>query len=260
LVPLILYNGMQFDAIPSRLARAKRSSHARQLALSHWLLRRKEDSRYLATIDAQGRVQALQSMGNEQKRALQRFASDVYAGRRGSVTLLPLTGLEQRLRQLGLSPETYAEVTGLALVPEPSQLTLAGRDRFRRPLWLASGAARAWQQMQSAARRDAVLLEAISGYRGHDYQLGIFQRKLARGLSIDEILQVNAAPGYSEHHSGCALDISSLGEPAAEESFENSAAFDWLMTHAEQFGFRLSYPRDNPHGIVYEPWHWYYVR
>jgi D-alanyl-D-alanine carboxypeptidase len=21
----------------------------------------------------------------------------------------------------------------------------------------------------------------------------------------------------------------------------------------------MSYPRDNPHGIVYEPWHWYYL-
>jgi hypothetical protein len=53
--------------------------------------------------------------------------------------------------------------------------------------------------MRDAAWHDGVLLEAISGYRSHDYQLGIFERKLARGQTVEEILTVNAAPGYSEH-------------------------------------------------------------
>ena len=42
----------------------------------------------------------------------------------------------------------------------------------------------------------------------------------------------------------------------AEEAFEGTGAFDWLQRHAARYGFRLSYPRGNPHGIVYEPWHW----
>jgi len=104
--------------------------------------------------------------------------------------------------------------------------------------------------------RDGVVLEAISGYRSHDYQLGIFDRKLARGLAVAEILAVNAAPGYSEHHSGRALDIGAPDEPAAEESFERTPAFAWLRDNAAAHGFVMSYPRDNPHGIVYEPWHW----
>ena len=110
--------------------------------------------------------------------------------------------------------------------------------------------------LREAALRDDVLLEAISGYRSHAYQLGIFERKRARGLGVDDILAVNAAPGYSEHHSGRALDIGTPGEPAAEESFEQTAAYTWLAANAPAFGFTMSYPRDNPHGIVYEPWHW----
>jgi D-alanyl-D-alanine carboxypeptidase len=110
--------------------------------------------------------------------------------------------------------------------------------------------------MRSAARADDVTLEAISGYRSHEYQLGIFRRKLARGLALEQILAVNAAPGYSEHHSGEAIDIGTPGEPPAEESFETTPAFAWLQRRAVGFGFRMSYPRDNPHGIVYEPWHW----
>jgi len=101
-----------------------------------------------------------------------------------------------------------------------------------------------------------VVLEAISGYRSHDYQLGIFERKFARGLALEDILAVNAAPGFSEHHGGLALDIGTPGEPPAEDSFERTPAFAWLQAQAGAHGFTMSYPRDNPHGIIHEPWHW----
>src|SRR5688500_17676686 len=110
--------------------------------------------------------------------------------------------------------------------------------------------------MRHAAHAQDIALDAISGYRSHDYQLGIFRRKQARGQTLEQILAVNAAPGFSEHHGGHALDIGTVGEPPAEESFEATPAFAWLIHHAAEFGFVLSYPRNNPHGIVYEPWHW----
>ncbi len=132
------------------------------------------------------------------------------------------------------------------------------RGRARRsPARLGfDSAARAWQRLHAAAAADGVALDAISGYRSHDYQLGIFERKLARGLNVAQILTVNAAPGYSEHHGGNALDIGTPGEAPAEETFEHTPAFAWLQRHAGEFGFHLSYPRNNPHGIVHEPWHW----
>ncbi len=49
------------------------------------------------------------------------------------------------------------------------------------------------------------------------------------------------------------------GEPPAEESFEATPAFAWLQAKAPAHGFHMSYPRDNPHGIIYEPWHWCYA-
>ena len=56
--------------------------------------------------------------------------------------------------------------------------------------------------------------------------------------------------------AGTALDIGTPDEPPAEESFERTPAFAWLQANAGGYGFVMSYPRDNPHGIVYEPWHW----
>jgi len=48
------------------------------------------------------------------------------------------------------------------------------------------------------------------------------------------------------------------GFPPLEEEFEKSVAFQWLSVNAKDFGFRLSYPKENRFGIAYEPWHWFY--
>lgn len=253
--PRTLFNTSDIEAWPAWLCPARRSQDARHLAHASWLLRRKRDGRYLAAVGCNGVVGLIRHW---QRAAavtdlLDRLHDRVLPARGAT---LPLHRLHQRLDRLGIDADRYAATTGLPLQPEPMQLQLAGFDRYRRPLWLLHDAARAWQHMQAAALRDEVPLDAISGYRSHDYQLGIFERKRARGLSVAEILTVNAAPGFSEHHGGCALDIGTPGEPPAEESFEATAAFAWLLANAPAFGFHLSYPRDNPHGIVYEPWHW----
>lgn len=73
---------------------------------------------------------------------------------------------------------------------------------------------------------------------------------------MQQILEVSAAPGFSEHHTGRALDLTTPGGPVLEEPFEHTDAFAWLSESAGSFGFHLSYPRGNSHGIAYEPWHW----
>lgn len=248
-----LINGEHLEALPAALASARGNATARRLAQSDWLIRRKSDGRFLA-VRRDDRLELLWR-GALPPRLLAEL--EILAQSDADPAgLRPLSGLLRRLEALGLDPSQYARNTGLPLVPEPTVLDHAGSDRYGRVLWLANGAAGAWQAMRTQARADAIALEAISGYRSHDYQMGIFRRKLARGLAVQEILQVNAAPGYSEHHSGAALDIGTPGEPAAEESFECTPAFDWLRAHAHEHGFTMSYPRGNPHGIVYEPWHW----
>lgn len=258
--PALLINTADIELWPGGLLRARSNADARALARARWVLRRKRDGRYLAVATAHDLLPLVPRLMREDgiDAALDALDQQALAHGRGPVTdtLLPLSGLQQRLAQLGIDAGGYADATGLALEAEPAQLHLAGVDRYRRPLWLRRSAARGWQRLHRAAAAEGIALDAISGYRSHAYQLGIFERKRARGLAVADILQVNAAPGYSEHHSGFALDIGTPGQPPAEESFEHTAAFAWLQEHAGRFGFQLSYPRDNPHGIVYEPWHW----
>jgi D-alanyl-D-alanine carboxypeptidase len=255
----VLINPPHIEVWPAGLLRARSNHDARILSRARHVLRRKRDGRFLAADLREGLMPLVLRLNAEPGLHAALDVLDAVLVRRrhrlSHVHALPLDRLHERLHALGLD-DGYGERSGLPLVAEPDWLAFAGFDRYRRPLWLHADAARAWSHLREAALRDDVVLDAISGYRSHDYQLGIFERKLARGLSVDEILTVNAAPGYSEHHSGLALDIGTPGEPPAEESFEHTAAFAWLRDNAGGYGFHMSYPRDNPHGIVYEPWHW----
>lgn len=111
--------------------------------------------------------------------------------------------------------------------------------------------------MQAAAKRDGVGLLAVSGFRSVRRQYEIVKKKLEAGQLLGDILKVNAAPGFSQHHTGFALDLTddSADEPLTEK-FELVPAFLWLSKYAHRFGFSLQYPRDNRYGFVYEPWHW----
>lgn len=140
--------------------------------------------------------------------------------------------------------------------PEATDLEDVELNVIGRMQRLAPDAARAWRAMKAAAHADAVELLLVSGFRSVQYQVELFRRKLASGHDIAAILKVNAAPGYSEHHTGEAVDIATPGSRPLTEEFEATAAFRWLQQHAVRYGFALPYRRDNVYGIAYEPWHW----
>src|SRR2546428_9842143 len=111
-----------------------------------------------------------------------------------------------------------------------------------------------WAGVEAAVR--TLLSHCVSAFRSLQYQRQIFERKIKAGDSLEDILKVNAPPGYSEHHTGRAVDLTTPGCPPLAEEFERSAAFAWLVRHAHRFGFAMTYPRENRFGIAYEPWHW----
>lgn len=137
-------------------------------------------------------------------------------------------------------------------------LVTAETDGEGREHRLVPAAAAAWSRMAGAAGDDGVVLRIASAFRTLDRQAEIIRGKLKRGVSIEEILRVSAPPGYSEHHSGRAVDVCTPGCPPFEPEFERTEAFEWLSSRANGYGFALSYPRGNRQGYSYEPWHWCY--
>ena len=129
-----------------------------------------------------------------------------------------------------------------------------GREHLLTPM-----AAQAWRQLKASASAQGVALHIVSAFRSVERQVTIVKRKLDAGQSIEQILAVSAPPFFSEHHTGCAIDIGTPGCPALEREFEQTQAFAWLTHNAQAFGFQMSYPQGNASGYTYEPWHWKFV-
>jgi D-alanyl-D-alanine carboxypeptidase len=155
-------------------------------------------------------------------------------------------------------PADYGTTRGLPRQAEATSLKSIGPNPDGRGVALAPEASAAWLGMRAAASAGGVTLVAISGFRSVDRQVEIIRAKLSSGQAIEEILRTVAAPGYSEHHTGRAIDIGSPGKEVLTEGFADTPEFRWLEANAGSFGFKLSYPRGNRHGITYEPWHWCY--
>lgn len=69
-----------------------------------------------------------------------------------------------------------------------------------------------------------------------------------------------ARPGYSEHQTGLAIDITSLEHPYVNE-FKQSEEYEWLKNNCYKYGFILRYPENKEHitGYNTESWHFRYV-
>lgn len=159
------------------------------------------------------------------------------------------------LDALGISRELIARQR-LPFHAEAQQLVIAETDAAGREYRLVPEAAQAWWALKAAAREDGVVVELVSAFRDIERQAEIIRAKQARNMPIETILTLSAPPGYSEHHTGRAVDINTPGCEPTEEPFEHTDAFRWLTQHAGRFGFTLSYPRGNDLGFIYEPWHW----
>ena len=161
------------------------------------------------------------------------------------------------LDELGVPRELCAG-RALPVQEEASELELVETGENGREYLLIPAAAAAWRALRAAAEADGVALKIVSAFRSVDRQAEIVREKLGRGLTLEAIFAASAPPGYSEHHTGRAVDVGTPGARSLEEDFEDTPAFRWLTMNAGRFGFALSFPRDNAEGYVYEPWHWCY--
>ncbi|MEO1590643.1 MAG: M15 family metallopeptidase [Cyanobacteria bacterium J06632_22] len=152
----------------------------------------------------------------------------------------------------------YAEIHPVQLMTVGSYTTTNGVQRFEQ---LEKATGKALMTMLDAARQDGVWIVPISGFRDQEEQGRLFDFTRERSGSLRRAARSVAPPGYSEHHSGYAVDLGDGLARAKDVSryFEDTDAFQWLTQRASEFGFELSFPEGNDQGVIYEPWHWRYV-
>jgi D-alanyl-D-alanine carboxypeptidase len=154
-----------------------------------------------------------------------------------------------------LIPRRYAPVT-----VRPNFALPSTNNPYGRPL--AKPAAIAIvilaMAMRAAGAGDLVLQ---SGYRSYGEQVYVHNRQVQRyGVKAGEALA--ARPGYSEHQTGLAADVSALGQGCVIQfCFGKTAAGTWLRENAWRYGFIVRYPKGKTAitGYDYEPWHIRYV-
>ena len=159
-------------------------------------------------------------------------------------------------KKLGI-PIDYGLKRSLPFYYDMDELVNVGPNLFGKIQQLSKTTAINWENLVNSARGDKISLLIVSGYRSFDYQAQLIQNKLDKGMAIEDILKVNAPPGFSQHHAGIALDIATIGVRPLIEAFDSSPAFQWLEENAADFEFSMPYNKNNALGFIYEPWHWF---
>lgn len=125
----------------------------------------------------------------------------------------------------------------------------------------------AFQAMADSAKKDGISFIIVSGARNFDYQKSIWDRKWnASSASTDlekaqGILEFSSMPMTSRHHWGTDIDLNNLNNSYFEEG-QGKEEYEWLQTHANDFGFYQPYSDKSLNGRTgynEEKWHWSYM-
>ena len=142
-------------------------------------------------------------------------------------------------------PDGYVPGKLVNLYAQKRYFRLAASD-----IYLEQAAFEAANRMFEQAEREGINgFILTSGYRSAEKQAAVYAEQQDGTAS---------KPGYSEHQTGLAFDVTALRDGGG---FEETPQFAWLMEHCWDYGFILRYPagKENITGIPYEPWHYRYL-
>jgi len=100
----------------------------------------------------------------------------------------------------------------------------------------------------------------VSGFRDFDTQKSVYDSRVQSQGQEQAALFVSV-PGYSEHHTGMAVDLSVYTDAGVGKALGDVEQCAWITENAYKYGFIIRYPADKVDitGIGYEPWHFRYV-
>ncbi len=119
-------------------------------------------------------------------------------------------------------------------------------------------------KLKEALEKEGILVDLDSAWRSVSLQQEIMDR-FCEESGEDYVQRFVAAPGYSEHHTGLALDLYLIIEGNAEYYDEEMTQYAgmWKAIHEKltDYGFIIRYPegKESITGYSYEPWHIRYV-
>ncbi len=173
---------------------------------------------------------------------------------------------------LGLAGESFAGAPSpyeIGIVTGKIEPPLTGKN-----VRLREAAAKQFELMVAAAKKDGIRLYSTSSYRNYDRQLKIWNKKYdeytLQGISgaalVHKIIEYSSLPGASRHHWGTDCDLTDLNIWQPENTldachYEECGVYallgKWLIENTGRFGFVEAYNSDlNRTGFHDEPWHY----
>ncbi len=117
----------------------------------------------------------------------------------------------------------------------------------------------AFKSLVQAMKADGLAgIYITSGYRSYQTQANLYNRYVKnRGQEWAD--NYSARAGSSEHQTGLAADVTATDQPRT--SFDETPQYEWMKSHAHEYGFILRYTVQNQSvtGYEYEPWHYRYL-
>ena len=121
-----------------------------------------------------------------------------------------------------------------------------------------------FNKLQSALLEQDVDVRLDSVYRSVDEQIALWE-SFEKEYGEDYCKKYLAEPGYSEHHTGLAVDVCMVKDGEAINDNDAMLAeielFEKVHKLMPKYGFILRYPKgkEDVTGYAYEPWHLRYV-
>ena len=124
---------------------------------------------------------------------------------------------------------------------------------------MCRAAAEAYVAMRDAAKAEGLNLSVSNAYRSLDRQRELYEKRMQLDGSAEEADKTCARPGYSEHHTGLAMDVQ--GSIRGGRNISKTPEGPWVRENCHKFGFILRYQPEivDVTGYASEPWHLRYV-
>ena len=138
------------------------------------------------------------------------------------------------------------------------------KNSFGREFQIEPETYRHFEQLRAAVKQKGIQIELDSVYRSVARQKEIVA-EFTQKYGADYVKQYVAVPGYSEHHTGLAVDICLVVDGKIiddnDEMIAQKEIFAQIHPLLAEYGFILRYlqGRENITGYSYEPWHFRYV-
>ena len=154
-------------------------------------------------------------------------------------------------KQRPLKPKSYA----------PTDLVTVPVAHVNPPKLRKSASAAVVAMFAAFTKETGLKMQSQSAYRSYSSQKSVYAGWVKK-LGQKGADKTSARPGFSEHQTGLAIDISA--KPAKctlKACFADTKQGKWLAKNAWKYGFILRYPKwlTKTTGYEFEPWHYRFV-